>query len=358
MKQRVINFGPGPSMLPLEVLNKAQTELLNFRDTGMSIVGISHRSKEYLTVIEEAENDLRRLMNIPDNYRVLFLQGGASTQFAAIPLNLMKNMKADYIVSGSFASKAAKEAMKYGEVRIVGNSKDKNYSYIPKNCQFSDDSDYLHITYNNTIYGTQYNEVPKTDLTVVADVSSCVLGREIDVTKFGMLYAGAQKNMGIAGLTVVIIREDLISEPLAITPTMLSYKVASENGSMYNTPPCFAIYMAGLVFKYLLEKGGVEKQEEINIKKAKLLYDYLDNSKFFTPTANKDDRSIMNVTFVSGNEKLDKRLVDEALKEGLVSIKGHRSVGGMRVSLYNAVTYEDTVKLVDFLKRFEETYED
>lgn len=357
MKQRVINFGPGPSMLPLEVLNKAQTELLNFRDTGMSIVEISHRSKEYLTVIEEAENDLRRLMNIPDNYRVLFLQGGASTQFAAIPLNLMKNMKADYIVSGSFASKAAKEAMKYGEVRIVGNSKDKNYSYIPKNCQFSDDSDYLHITYNNTIYGTQYNEVPKTDLTVVADVSSCVLGREIDVTKFGMLYAGAQKNMGIAGLTVVIIREDLISEPLAITPTMLSYKVASENGSMYNTPPCFAIYMAGLVFKYLLEKGGVEKQEEINIKKAKLLYDYLDNSKFFTPTANKDDRSIMNVTFVSGNEKLDKRLVDEALKEGLVSIKGHRSVGGMRVSLYNAVTYEDTVKLVDFLKRFEETYE-
>lgn len=350
---RVINFGPGPSKLPDAVLAKARDELLEYGDTGMSIMEMSHRSSDYLNVIKTAENNLRTLMNIPDNYKVLFLQGGASSQFAAIPLNLFKNKKADYIVSGSFAKKAAAEAKKYGEVRVIGDSSKDNFSYIPKNCVTNPDSDYLHVCYNNTIYGTQYNEPPKTDLTLVADMSSCILGREVDVTKFGLIYAGAQKNMGIAGLTVVIIREDLIKEPMDICPTMFSYKIMAENDSMYNTPPCFAIYMAGLVFEDLIKRGGIKAVEEVNRKKAALLYDFLDNSKLFHGTANKEDRSIMNVTFVSGNDELDKKLIKEAKENNIVSIKGHRSVGGMRASLYNSMSYEETKYLVDFLKKFE-----
>ena len=351
---RVYNFGPGPSPLPLEVLEKAAEEMFNCRGSGMSVMEMSHRSKEYQAIIDEAERDLRKLMDIPDNYKVLFLQGGASTQFAAIPLNLLKTGKADYVISGNFSKKAYEEACKYGEIRVIGNSKDDKFSYIPKNLKTNPDSDYLHICFNNTIYGTQYNEIPDTDLPIVADVSSCILGRKIDVSKFAVLYAGAQKNMGIAGLTVVIVREDMLGNASLSCPTMLNWKVMADNGSMYNTPPCFAIYMAGLMFKWLLEKGGVEEIEKVNLKKAGLLYDFLDSSKLFKPVARKEDRSIMNVTFITGNEDMDKKFADEARKNNFISVKGHRVVGGMRVSLYNAVTLEAVEKLVAFMKKFEE----
>ena len=351
---RIYNFSAGPSMLPLPVLEKAASEMTDYNNSGMSVMEMSHRSSVYDAVIKEAEQNLRKLMNIPDNYKILFLQGGATTQFAAVPLNLMKNGKADYIVSGSFSKKAADEAAKYGEVKILASSKDKNFTYIPYVDKFSPDADYVHICFNNTIYGTTYNYIPDTgDIPLVADVSSCILSKPIDVTKFGVLYAGAQKNMAPAGLTVVIVREDLLGNARPTTPVMLNWQVQADNGSMYNTPPCYCIYIANLVYKWLLDMGGLTEIQKINEYKAGLLYDYLDISELFKPTAQKEYRSIMNVCFVTGNEEIDKKFCSEAAKAGLVSIKGHRSVGGMRASIYNAMPVEGVEKLVRFMEEFE-----
>ena len=351
---RIYNFSAGPSMLPLPVLEKAASEMTDYNNSGMSVMEMSHRSSVYDAVIKEAEQNLRKLMNIPANYKILFLQGGATTQFAAVPLNLMKNGKADYIVSGSFSKKAADEAAKYGEVKILASSKDKNFTYIPYVDKFSPDADYVHICFNNTIYGTTYNYIPDTgDIPLVADVSSCILSKPIDVTKFGVLYAGAQKNMAPAGLTVVIVREDLLGNARPTTPVMLNWQVQADNGSMYNTPPCYCIYIANLVYKWLLDMGGLTEIQKINEYKAGLLYDYLDRSELFKPTAQKEYRSIMNVCFVTGNEEIDKKFCSEAAKAGLVSIKGHRSVGGMRASIYNAMPVEGVEKLVRFMEEFE-----
>ena len=351
---RIYNFSAGPSMLPLPVLEKAASEMTDYNNSGMSVMEMSHRSSVYDAVIKEAEQNLRKLMNIPDNYKILFLQGGATTQFAAVPLNLMKNGKADYIVSGSFSKKAADEAAKYGEVKILASSKDKNFTYIPYVDKFSPDADYVHICFNNTIYGTTYNYIPDTgDIPLVADVSSCILSKPIDVTKFGVLYAGAQKNMAPAGLTVVIVREDLLGNARPTTPVMLNWQVQADNGSMYNTPPCYCIYIANLLYKWLLDMGGLTEIQKINEYKAGLLYDYLDRSELFKPTAQKEYRSIMNVCFVTGNEEIDKKFCSEAAKAGLVSIKGHRSVGGMRASIYNAMPVEGVEKLVRFMEEFE-----
>ena len=348
---RIYNFSAGPSMLPLPVLEKAASEMTDYNNSGREM---SHRSSVYDAVIKEAEQNLRKLMNIPDNYKILFLQGGATTQFAAVPLNLMKNGKADYIVSGSFSKKAADEAAKYGEVKILASSKDKNFTYIPYVDKFSPDADYVHICFNNTIYGTTYNYIPDTgDIPLVADVSSCILSKPIDVTKFGVLYAGAQKNMAPAGLTVVIVREDLLGNARPTTPVMLNWQVQADNGSMYNTPPCYCIYIANLVYKWLLDMGGLTEMQKINEYKAGLLYDYLDRSELFKPTAQKEYRSIMNVCFVTGNEEIDKKFCSEAAKAGFVSIKGHRSVGGMRASIYNAMPVEGVEKLVRFMEEFE-----
>ena len=355
---RVYNFSAGPSMLPQSVLEKAAEEMLDYEGSGQSVMEMSHRSKIYGTIIQGAEALLREVMNIPDNYKVLFLQGGASTQFAAIPMNLMtKNKKADYVITGQWAKKACAEAKKYGEVNIVASSADKTFSYIPKldPSTFSKDADYFHICMNNTIYGTVYNAIPETgDVPLVADISSCVLSRPIDVTKFGVLYAGAQKNMAPAGLTVVIVREDLLGNAMDITPTMLDWKIHADNGSMYNTPPCYTIYMAKLVLEWIKnEIGGLDKMYEINKKKADLLYNFLDNSKMFKGTVVPEDRSLMNVPFITGNDELDAKFVKEATAKGFVNIKGHRTVGGMRASIYNAMPYEGVKALVDFMAEFE-----
>ena len=355
---RVYNFSAGPSMLPEEVLKTAAAEMLEYGTSGQSVMEMSHRSKEYQAIIDQAEADLREIMNIPDNYEVLFLQGGASTQFAMVPLNLMtKNGKADYIVTGQWANKAYKEAARYGAAREVASSKDKTFSYIPKTtaADFDPEADYVHICMNNTIYGTKYNYIPETgDVPLVADISSCILSEPIDVSKFGMLYAGAQKNVAPAGVTIVIIRKDLIGNAMDITPTMLKYDTHSENGSMFNTPPCYTIYIAGLTFKWIKKMGGLEAMKELNEKKAKVLYDFLDNSKLFKGTVVPEDRSLMNVPFVTGNEELDAKFVAESKAAGFVNLKGHRSVGGMRASIYNAMPYEGVVALVDFMKKFEE----
>ncbi len=355
---RVYNFSAGPSMLPEDVLKTAQEEMLEYGTTGQSVMEMSHRSKEYQAIIDEAEADLREIMNIPDNYKVLFLQGGASTQFAMIPLNLMnKNHKADYIITGQWANKAYKEAARYGEARAVASSADKTYSYIPKTKRedFDKDADYVHICMNNTIYGTKYPEIPDTgDVPLVADISSCILSEPIDVSKFGVLYAGAQKNIAPAGVTIVIIREDLLGNAMDITPTMLNYVTHSDNGSMFNTPPCYCIYIAGLTFKWIKKMGGLAEMKKLNVKKAKILYDFIDNSKLFKGTVVPEDRSLMNVPFVTGNEELDAKFVAEAKKAGFVNIKGHRSVGGMRASIYNAMPIEGVLKLVEFMKKFEE----
>ncbi len=353
--QRVYNFSAGPSMLPESVLEQAASEMLNYNGSGMSVMEMSHRSPVYQAIIDEAEADLRKLMNIPENYKVLFLQGGATQQFSAVPLNLMnKNGKADYIVSGQFSKKAAEEAAKFGEVNVIASSKDKNFTYIPKVTEFSKDADYVHICYNNTIFGTCYDYIPETgDIPLVADMSSGILSRPVDVSKFGLIYAGAQKNMGPSGLTVVIVREDLLGNARVGTPVMLDYKVQADNGSMYNTPPCYSIYVAGLVFKWLLATGGLEERERINIKKANLLYDYLDNSKLFKPTAEKEVRSLMNVCFVTGDADKDKAFVSAASKAGFVNLKGHRVVGGMRASIYNAMPVEGVEKLVEFMRDYE-----
>lgn len=354
---RVYNFSAGPSMLPEDVLKTAAAEMLEYGNSGQSVMEMSHRSKEYDAIIKTAEADLREIMNIPDNYEVLFLQGGASTQFAMIPLNLMnKNGKADYVITGQWANKAYKEAARYGNARAVASSADKTYSYIPKveKADFDPEADYVHICMNNTIYGTKWNNLPETgDVPLIADISSCILSEPIDVSKFGVLYAGAQKNVAPAGLTIVIIRKDLLGNAMDITPTMLNYVTHSENGSMFNTPPCYTIYIAGLVFKWIKELGGLEKIAEINRKKAKILYDFLDNSKLFKGTVVPEDRSLMNVPFITGNEELDAKFVKESKEAGFVNLKGHRSVGGMRASIYNAMPVEGVEKLVEFMKKFE-----
>ena len=354
---RVYNLSAGPAMLPLEVLETAKNEMLEHGTSGQSVMEMSHRSKEYDAIIKEAEADLREVMNIPDNYEVLFLQGGASTQFAMVPLNLMnKNKKADYVITGQWANKAYKEAARYGEARAVASSADKTYSYIPKveKADFDPEADYVHICMNNTIYGTKWHNIPDTgDVPLVADISSCILSEPIDVTKFGVLYAGAQKNVAPAGLTIVIIRKDLIGNAMDITPTMLNYSTHSENDSMFNTPPCYTIFVAGLVLKWIKKLGGLEKMAEINRKKAEILYNFLDNSKMFRGTVVKEDRSLMNVPFVTGNDELDAKFVKEAKEAGFVNIKGHRSVGGLRASIYNAMPVEGVEKLVEFMANFE-----
>ena len=356
---RVFNFSAGPSMLPLPVLEKASAELVCYGQSGMSVMEMSHRSPDYEAIIADAEKYLRQLMNIPDNYKVLFLQGGASTQFAAVPMNLIKKTgKADYIVSGQFSGKAFKEAQKLGyDVKCIATSKEDNFTYIPtvKKEDIRPDASYVHICFNNTIYGTKYNYIPDTgDIPLVADMSSCIISEPVDVTKFAVIYAGAQKNMAPAGLTLVIVREDLLDYAEEKMPTMLEWKTMAENGSMYNTPPCYPIYMAKLVYEWILSIGGLEKMKEMNEKKANLLYDYLDSQSYYIAPVKKECRSMMNVTFVTGNADLDKKFASEASAAGLKNLKGHRSVGGMRASIYNAMPYEGVEALVAFMKDFAE----
>ena len=344
-------------MLPEEVLKKAAAEMLDYEGSGQSVMEMSHRSKVYQSIIDGAEALVRELMNVPDNYKVLFLQGGASSQFSMIPLNLMtKSGKADYVITGQWAKKAYQEGSRYGKANVVASSEDKTYSYIPKLDKetFTKDADYFHICVNNTIYGTKWNEFPDTgDVPLIGDISSCLMSEPIDVSKFGMLYAGAQKNLAPAGVTLVIIREDLIGNAQDITPTMFKYDTHSENGSMYNTPPCYSIYVAKLVMEWIKSLGGLEAMKERNEKKAKLLYDFLDSSEMFKGTVVAEDRSLMNVPFVTGNDELDAKFVKESTEAGFVNLKGHRSVGGMRASIYNAMPYEGVQALVEFMKKFE-----
>lgn len=356
--KRVYNFSAGPSMLPEKVLRIAADEMLDYHGSGQSVMEMSHRSKVYDGIIKETESLLREVMNIPDNYKVLFLQGGASSQFAMVPLNLMTGSgKADFVLTGQWATKAYKEAARYGEANVVASSKDKTFSYIPKldPSTFTKDADYFHICLNNTIYGTKWNTLPETgNVPLVADISSCILSEPIDVSRFGLLYAGAQKNMGPAGLTVVIIREDLIGRAKDFTPTMFNYQTHADNDSMFNTPPCYAIYICKLVLDWIKNDiGGLEKMKEFNEKKAKILYDFLDSSKLFKGTVVPEDRSLMNIPFVTGSEELDAKFVKEAAAHDFVNIKGHRSVGGMRASVYNAMPIEGVEKLVAFMKEFE-----
>ena len=353
---RVFNFSAGPSMLPLSVLEKAQKELVSYGSSGMSVMEMSHRSKVYDDIIKNAEALIRELMNIPDNYKVLFLQGGASTQFAMIPLNLFKNGKADYVKTGQWAKKAIEEAQKYGKVNVVASSEDAVYNYIPAldASKFSPDADYFHITYNNTIYGTRFTEIPETNgVPVVADFSSCIMSEVVDVSKFGLIYAGAQKNIGPAGLTIAIIRDDLIGNAAPICPTMLDYKIHADNDSLYNTPPCYSIYMSMLVFEWIKEMGGVEAIQKINEEKAGILYDFLDASSMFRGTVIPKDRSLMNVPFVTDSDELNAKFIKEASALGFVNLKGLRTVGGMRASIYNAMPIEGVQALVDFMKKFE-----
>ena len=354
---RVYNFSAGPAVLPEAVLKEAAAEMLDYKGTGMSVMEMSHRSKAYQAIIDEAEADLRKLMNIPDNYKVLFLQGGASQQFAAVPMNLMKNGVADYIITGTWAKKAYQEAKLYGTANAIASSADKNFTYIPDcaDLPISEDADYVYICENNTIYGTKFHQLPNTKgKDLVADVSSCFLSEPVDVTKYGMLYGGVQKNIGPAGVVIAIIREDLIREDvLPGTPTMLRYKIHADNGSMYNTPPAYGIYICGKVFKWLLDMGGLPAMQERNQKKATILYDFLDASKMFHGTVEKKDRSLMNVPFVTGNAELDAKFVKEAEAAGFVNLKGHRSVGGMRASIYNAMPLEGVEALVAFMAKFE-----
>ena len=353
---RVFNFSAGPSMLPLPVLEKAASELVCYGDSGMSVMEMSHRSPVYEAIIADAQAKLRTLMNIPDNYKVLFLQGGASTQFASVPLNLLNGSgKADYIVSGQFSKKAFDEAQKYGDVKAIASSKDKNFTYIPQITRedIRPDADYVHVCFNNTIYGTKFNYIPDTgDIPLVADMSSCIISEPVDVSKFGVIYAGAQKNMAPAGLTVVIVREDLLGKARPETPVMLDWKTMADNDSMYNTPPCYAIYMAKLVYEWILDMGGLDAMKEYNVKKAAILYDYLDNQNYYIAPVEKDYRSMMNVTFVTGDEALDKKFAKEADAAGIKNIKGHRSVGGMRASIYNAMPIEGVEALVKFMDDF------
>ncbi|BCN32024.1 3-phosphoserine/phosphohydroxythreonine transaminase [Anaeromicropila herbilytica] len=354
---RIYNFSAGPAVLPEEVLKEAADEMLDYKGTGMSVMEMSHRSKAFESIIGEAEQDLRDLMNIPDNYKVLFLQGGASQQFAMIPMNLMKNKVADYIITGQWAKKAFQEAKIYGTAKAIASSEDKTFSYIPdcSDLDIDEDADYVYICENNTIYGTKFKTLPNTKgKPLVADVSSCFLSEPVDVTKYGLIYGGVQKNVGPAGVVIAIIREDLITEDtLPGTPTMLKYKIHDDNKSLYNTPPAYGIYICGKVFKWLKKNGGLEAMKELNEKKAKILYDYLDQSSMFKGTVRKEDRSLMNVPFVTGNDELDAKFVKEAKAAGFENLKGHRSVGGMRASIYNAMPIEGVEKLVEFMKKFE-----
>ena len=354
---RVYNFSAGPAVLPEPVLQEAAAEMLDYRGTGMSVMEMSHRSKPYQQIIDEAEADLRTLMGIPDNYKVLFMQGGASQQFAMVPMNLMRNRVADYIVTGQFAKKAWKEAQLFGQANAVASSADKNFTYIPdcSDLPIAENSDYVYICENNTIYGTKFHQLPNTKgKPLVSDVSSCFLSEPVKVTDYGMLYGGAQKNVGPAGVVIAIIREDLIREDvLPGTPTMLRYKTHADAGSMYNTPPTYGIYICGKVFKWLLQMGGLEEMQRQNVEKADILYGYLDSSKVFHNQVVKKDRSIMNATFVTGDPELDARFVAEAAQAGFVNLKGHRSVGGMRASIYNAMPIEGVKKLVGFMESFE-----
>ena len=353
--KRVYNFSAGPSMLPVPVLQRAADEMLCYGDSGMSVMEMSHRSPEFDAIIKDAEKLLRQLMGIPDNYKVLFMQGGASTQFACVPLNLMKNGKADYILSGQFSTKAQKEAMKYGEAKIIASSKDDNFSRIPvvTRDDISPDADYVHICFNNTIYGTKFNYIPDTgDIPLVADMSSCIISEPVDVSKFGVIYAGAQKNMAPAGVTVVIVREDLLGNARPDTPAMLNWQLMAENESMYNTPPCWPIYIAKMVYEWILDMGGLDAMKAYNERKCAVLYDYLDSQDYYIAPVQKEFRSMMNVTFVTGNPDLDKKFAKEAGEAGLKNVKGHRSVGGMRASIYNAMPIEGVEALVKFMKEF------
>lgn len=345
-------------MLPESVLKKAAEEMLDYHGCGQSVMEMSHRSKVFQSIIDEAEALVRELMNVPDNYKVLFLQGGASTQFAAIPLNFMnKNGKADYIVTGQWAKKAYQEALKYGDAKVVASSADKTFSYIPKttNADFRKDADYVYYCMNNTIYGTLFNYIPDTgDIPLICDVSSCFMSEPLDVSKFAVLYGGAQKNIAPAGLVIAIVREDMLGNARDITPTMLNYKVQADNGSMYNTPPCYIIYMCKLVLEWIKSKGGIEGIGKLNREKAAILYDFLDSSKMFKGTVVKEDRSLMNVPFVTDSDELNAKFIKEAEENGFVNLKGHRSVGGMRASIYNAMPIEGVKKLVEFMKKFEE----
>ena len=354
---RVYNFSAGPAVLPEDVLKEAAAEMMDYKGSGMSVMEMSHRSKVYDTIIKEAEQDLRDLMNIPDNYKVLFLQGGASQFFAEVPMNMMKNKKAAYIITGQWAKKAYQEAKIYGEAVELASSADKTFSYIPdcSDLPITDDMDYVYICENNTIYGTKYKTLPDTKGKIlVSDVSSCFLSEPVDVTKYGVIYGGVQKNVGPAGCVIAIIREDLISDDvLPGTPTMLKWKTQADNDSLYNTPPCYTIYICGKVFKWLKKMGGLEAMKELNEKKAKILYDYLDESKLFKGTVVKEDRSLMNVPFVTGDAELDAKFVAEAKAAGFENLKGHRTVGGMRASIYNAMPIEGVEALVEFMKKFE-----
>ena len=355
---RVYNFSAGPSMLPVEVLEKVQKDLLNYEGSGQSVMEMSHRSKEYQKIIDDAEADLRELMHIPDNYKVLFVQGGGTLQFAMVPLNLLRNSKkADYVLTGTWAKKAYKEACKYGDIRVIASSEDDKFTWVPKITKedVREDADYAYITTNNTIYGTKYNYIPETgNVPLVADMSSNILSEEIDVSRFGMIWAGAQKNVGPAGVTIVIVREDLIGFAGAEVPTYLDYKIHADNGSMYNTPPCFSIYVAGEVFKYLKSIGGIAEMERRNREKAQMLYDFIDSSRLFRCPVAKEDRSLMNVVFVTGDAELDKKFIALAKENGMINLSGHRSIGGMRASIYNAMPKEGVAALADFMRKFEE----
>lgn len=354
---RIYNFSAGPAVLPEEVLKEAADEMLDYKGCGMSVMEMSHRSKVYDGIIKEAEKDLRDLMNIPDNYKVLFLQGGASQQFAAIPMNLMKNKVADYIITGQWAKKAYQEASIYGKANAIASSADKTFSYLPdcSDLPISEDADYVYICENNTIYGTKFKTLPNTKGKIlVSDVSSCFLSEPVDVTKYGLIFGGVQKNIGPAGVVIVIIREDLITEDtLPGTPTMLKYKIHDDSASLYNTPPAYGIYICGKVFKWIKNMGGLEAMKKKNEKKAAILYDFLDQSKMFKGTVVKEDRSLMNVPFVTGNDELDAKFVKEAKAAGFENLKGHRSVGGMRASIYNAMPIEGVIALVEYMKKFE-----
>lgn len=354
MENRVYNFAAGPAVLPDSVLKRAQKEMMNFDNSGMSVMEMSHRSDIYKSIIEGASKDLRELLDIPSNYKVLFMQGGASTQFSIVPLHLLKN-KAAYINTGHWSKRAISDALMYGDVKIVASSEEDSFKSIPDCSDLDiDDCDYLYYCDNNTIYGTKFKEVPNSKGKVlVCDMSSSILSEKIDVSKYGIIFAGAQKNVGPAGVTIVIIREDLIDECNPLTPTMLRYKKHSDAGSLFNTPPTYAIYMCSLVFKDLLEKGGVEEIEKMNKFKAEYLYNYLDSSKLYKTRANKKDRSYMNVVFTTGDEELDKLFIEEAKKEGLVNLKGHKVIGGLRASIYNAMEINGVLKLVEFMKGFE-----
>ena len=355
---RIFNFSAGPAVLPEKVLKEIADEMLDYRGTGMSVMEMSHRSKSFENIINDAEKNIRELMNIPNNYKVLFLQGGAHLQFAMIPMNLMKNKVADYIITGQWAKRAFKEASLYGKANAIASSEDGNFSYIPdcSDLDISLDADYVYICENNTIYGTQYKKLPNTKGKIlVSDVSSCFLSEPIDVTKYGLLYGGVQKNVGPAGMVIVIIREDLIREDvLECTPTMMKYKTHSDNDSLYNTPNCFSIYVCGKVFKWIKDLGGLTAMKALNEKKAQMLYDYLDNNSMFKGTVKKEDRSIMNVPFITGNEELDKKFISKAKENGFENLKGHRTVGGMRASIYNAMPIEGVEELVKLMRNFEE----